>query len=183
MMREVELFGIQIDGDGGVAVLLLRESEAPNRVLPIVVGIGEAASIAMAFADEPSPRPSSHDLMTSFIEQVGARLDAVQVTELQDETFLAELTLSGPDGPVQLDSRPSDAIALAVRVDAPVYVAELVLDQAASLEPELDDEEIDREVDRFRALLDEADPADIIEAPEPPADTWHPSEPDGDDAT
>ena len=170
-MREVELFGIQIDGDGGVAVLLLRESDAPHRVLPIVVGVGEAASIAMAFADEPSARPSSHDLMTSFIERVGARLDAVKVTELQDETFLAELTLSGPEGPVQLDSRPSDAIALAVRVDAPLFVAELVLDQAASLEPELDDEEIDHEVERFRALLDQADPADIIEAPEPPTGT------------
>ena len=180
-MKQVELVGIQIDGEAGIAVLLLREEDEPHRVLPIVVGIGEAASIAMAFADEPSPRPSSHDLMTTFIEQVGARLDAVQVTELQDETFLAEVTLSGPDGPVQLDSRPSDAIALAVRVDAPVFVAEFVLDQAGSLEPELDDEEIDHEVARFRAELDAADPADIIGAPDPAPDDESPADADGDE--
>ena len=178
-MKQVELVGIQIDGDGGIAVLLLREEDEPHRVLPIVVGIGEAAAIATAFADEPSTRPSSHDLMTTFIEQVGARLDAVQVTELQDETFLAEVTLSGPGGPVQLDSRPSDAIALAVRVDAPVFVAELVLDQAASLEPELDDEEIDREVARFRAELDVAEPAHIIGTPDPAP--GHDAPPDAED--
>jgi bifunctional DNase/RNase len=162
-MRQVELFGIQIDSETGATLVVLREQDEPHRMLPIFVGPGEAASIAMAFADEPSPRPSSHDLMTTFIEEVGARLDAVEVTDLRDDTFLAALTISGPAGELRLDSRPSDAIALAVRVDAPLFVAEVVLAEAGAVLPELDEEAIDREVAEFRSQLDDVDLAELLE--------------------
>ncbi|MGZ6905057.1 MAG: bifunctional nuclease family protein [Acidimicrobiia bacterium] len=170
-MKSVELIGIQVDTATGATLVLLREEDEPHRVLPIFVGTAEAASIAMAVSDEPPERPSSHDLMAAFVERVGARLDSVEVTDLRDSTFRAELAFSGPAGELRLDSRPSDAIALALRADAPLFVAESVLDEAGAYFEELDDEAIDQEVAEFRAELDELDPADFLDEPDADAPT------------
>jgi bifunctional DNase/RNase len=158
-VQPVELFGIQVDPDSGVAALLLREEEGIRRVLPIFVAREDAVSIALAVSGEAPPRPSSHDLMTDFVQRVGAQLEAVEVTDLEDDTFFAALTFRGPEGVLRLEGRPSDAIALAVRADAPMFVADAVLDRAGALLPELDDEAIDREVEAFRAEIDEFDPS------------------------
>lgn len=167
-VQPVELFGIQVDPESGTAALLLREEGGIRRVLPIFVGRDDAVSIALAVSGETAPRPTSHDLMSDFVARVGVELEAVEVTDLEDDTFFAALTFRGPDGVLRLDGRPSDAIALAVRADAPMFVADDVLDRAGALLPELDEEAIDREVEAFRAELDDFDPADLGE-PEPPA--------------
>lgn len=162
IMKHVDLMGLHVDTATGATVVLLREHEAPHRVLPIFIGGGEAASIAIALSGDESPRPLSHDVMTAFVEGVGAHLDAVEVTDLHDGAFTAELAFSGYPGELRIDSRPSDAIALAVRVDAPLFVADAVLDEAGTVLNEiLDEQDIDHEVAEFRTQLDGLDPSDF----------------------
>ena len=141
-------------------------------MLPIFIGEAEAASIAVALTGELPPRPLTHDLMAALVTSLELHLDSVQVTDVVDGTFTAELTLSGPTGGHRLDTRPSDGIALAVRLGTPLYVNESVLDLAGSLIDEdsnydaaeadlIDDEAIDQEVSDFRSFLDTLDPDDF----------------------
>ena len=169
-MISVELIGIQVDPLSGAAAVVLREHDAPNRLLPIIVGQADASSIAIAASGSRLPRPMTHDLLASVVDALDGHLDAVEVTELHEGSFLADLMLSGPAGQRRIDTRPSDAIALAVRLQAPLFVSEAVLDEAGALpeiEPVADqpalDAAIDAEVDQFRAFLDELDPTDFID--------------------
>lgn len=146
-------------------MVVLREHDAPHRVVPIVVGGAEAASIAVALSGETPPRPLSHDLLATLIRDLGARVDRVEVTALRDGAFLAELAVSGPQGGHRLDARPSDGIALALRVGAPVYMSETVLDAAGRVLVERpDDHAIDQAVARFRGYLDRLDPGALSAA-------------------
>lgn len=147
---------MQLDSETGAVAIVLRERDEPGRVVPIVIGGIEAVSIAAAVSGDEPPRPASHDLMASLLDATGAHLDAIEVTELRDGAFLAELSLRGGDGDVRVDSRPSDAIALALRVDAPMFMTESVLDDAGFVLPEMPDEEqIEEELEEFRTRLDE----------------------------
>ena len=132
-MIAVELIGIQVDPISGAAAVVLREHDAPNRLLPIMVGQADASSIAIAASGAHLPRPMTHDLMASVVDALDGHLDSVEVTELHEGAFLANLTLSGPAGQRRIDTRPSDAIALAVRLQAPLFVSEAVLDEAGAL--------------------------------------------------
>jgi uncharacterized protein len=174
-MRPVDILGLNVEAANGGPLVLLREHDAPHRVLPISIGAPEAIAIGLALDHEVPPRPLTHDLLATFVHDLDARVDHVEVTELRNGTFHAELTVEGPTGERRLDSRPSDAIALALRVDAPVFVSEDVLDEAGAIlaivtdedtvevdaEPEVDEETIEAEVARFRTLLDDLDPAQL----------------------
>lgn len=175
-MLLVDLVGIQMDPGTGASILVLREHDAPNRLLPIIVGGAEAASIAFTASGQTAPRPMTHDLMATLVESFDGRVDAVEVTELRDGSFLASLAVSGPTGEHRVDTRPSDAIALAVRLHAPLFVSEHVLDEAGTIpNVELDEEAIDAEVDQFRDFLSELNPTDFgVELP-PVADADDPS--------
>ena len=165
-MKPVELVGVHIEATTGAPLVLLREQDAPHRVLPIFVGGPEAAAIALALSGQPSPRPLTHDVMAALVESLGAALERVEVTEVRDGAFFAELAVSGPNGGGRLDTRPSDAIALAVRLHAPLFVSDGVLDAAGTVLEEAPDEEtIEGEVAEFRSFLDEIDPADFVAAP------------------
>src|SRR5687767_14800312 len=122
-MRSVDLVGITVEASSGAPLVVLREHDAPHRLLPIFIGETEAASIAIAVAGMTPPRPLSHDLMAELVEMFHGRVDAVEVTELRDGSFIAELAVHGPDGDRRFDTRPSDAIALAVRLGAPLFVS------------------------------------------------------------
>ena len=193
-MKLVELVGIQLDADSGAHMLLLREQDEPHRLLPIVIGGLEATSIAIAATGQRAPRPLTHDLMAALVESLDGHLDAVEVTDLLDGAFIAQLDVSGPNGEQQLDTRPSDAIALAVRLHAPLYVSEHVLDEAGTIPEQIVDEattaapiasdidadidadiaaDIDAEVEDFRTFLEQLDPDDFLDAP-PPTDTGTP---------
>jgi bifunctional DNase/RNase len=168
-MRSVDLVGIQMEVTTGVPVVILREHDEPHRVLPIFVGGAEAASIALAATGQTPKRPQAHDLMASLVESLDGHLDAVEVVELRDGTFVANLAISGPTGDRRVDTRPSDAIALAVRLGAPLFVSDAVLDEAGAVPVEeadeptpIDAEAIDADVDRFRDFLDHVDPADFV---------------------
>lgn len=159
-MKLVEIAGIHIEATSGAPLVLLRERDAPHRVLPIFVGGPEAAAIAVALSGQSLSRPSTHDVMAALVESLDAEVERVEVTDFRDGAFLAELTVSGPSGGRRLDTRPSDAIALAVRLHAPLFVSDTVLDEAGTTLQEAPDEEtIDDEVSQFRSFLDGVEPS------------------------
>ena len=161
----VRVLGLAVDGAGQPVVLLtpLVGGDGPRTLVPIWVGAQEAASISIAVSGEDPPRPLSHDLMKRLLDTVGATVDRVDVTRIEEGTFYAALSLTTRDGAVTLDCRPSDAIALAARVGAPLFVAEAVIDDAGVMEDEDDSEpaEAEEKVEEFRRFLDEVDPEDF----------------------
>lgn len=170
-MRRVDITGIALEAHSGAPLVVLREQDEPHRLLPIFIGAPEASAIAIAATGQQPPRPMVHDVMAALVMSLDGRVEAIEVTGLQDGTYFASINVAGPGGTRQVDSRPSDALALAVRVGAPVWVHESVLDEAGSLpEPEdpadtesvVDDATIEAELDDFRSFLDDVDPADFI---------------------
>jgi bifunctional DNase/RNase len=167
-VKPVDVLGLNVEVGNGTPLVLLCEQDAPHRVLPIFIGGREAVAIALALSGEPPPRPLTHDLLAAVIETLDARVDHVEVTDVREGTFVAELALHGPHGGVSLDSRPSDAIALALRLDAPLFASDEVLDQAGALvSTEAEQRVIDEDVDRFRAFLDEVDPREFEKHQDP----------------
>lgn len=171
-MKHVDLFGLTVEPGSGAPLVLLREHDEPHRVLPIFVGGPEAAAIALALGDERPPRPLTHDLLAEMVATLDVEVERVEVTALRDGTFFAELAVRGPTGSRRVDSRPSDAIALAVRLDAPLYASPEVLDEAgAILTYSPDEATIEQEVEQFRSTLEGIDPADFADGrpSEPPS--------------
>ena len=164
-MVQVRVLGVALDAARQHIVLLkpLLEEPGEGRVLPIWIGAQEATSILIAVQGEQAPRPLSHDLITTLFGTVGARIERVDVTRIDDGTFYAELSLTTPTGPQVLDSRSSDAIALAVRVQAPIWVADEVLDEAGipAEMVDFDHDEEEEKLDEFKRFLDEVDPEDF----------------------
>lgn len=129
----MELLGVRMELVGNVPVLLLREREGLRRVLPIYVGVPEATSIQWAKEGREAPRPLTHDLIVDLFGALGAVLEKVVITDVQEGTFFAELHLQSRTGPVVVSSRPSDAIAIAVRAGAMIYCTGDVLDEAGRI--------------------------------------------------
>jgi hypothetical protein len=129
---------------GSSTPLLLLEEVGGERVLPIFVGAPEATAIAYALQNVQTPRPMSHDLLGNVIKQLGARLFAVEITELIDNTFYANLKLLRDGVEIDVSSRPSDAVALALRVGAPILVSDQLMDeQGKVMSLDEDAEEVD----------------------------------------
>ena len=129
-MIEMKVFGLALDEESQVPVLILKDSEEKT-VLPIWIGAMEAMAISLALNDVELPRPMTHDLLLSMIHKLDAHVVAVNVTELTEGTYYAEIEVEVEGGIRRIDSRPSDAIALALRAKAPILVAEPVLQQVA----------------------------------------------------
>jgi uncharacterized protein len=120
-------------------VVILREADR-ERYLPIWIGSWEAQSIAMKLQGIEAERPLTHDLLASILEELGASVRRIVVSDLADETYRARIVLASSGDDYEIDARPSDAIALAVRVSAPIFATEAVLDRASVI-PEADEEE------------------------------------------
>jgi bifunctional DNase/RNase len=129
-MVECELSRIVINEDSDQQHIWIREKDG-IRTFPIVIAIGEAMAIDRHVNARTMPRPLTHDLLKAVIESLGARVQRVEVTKLENQTFFAELILMGPDGEIAVDSRPSDAIATGVRFGAPLYVNDDVLQECS----------------------------------------------------
>jgi bifunctional DNase/RNase len=151
-MREVVVHGVRIDLPAGVPMLLLREVDG-TRGLPIWIGAAEASAIANALEGATPPRPLTHDLMADLLEALGHTLTAVKITEVEEGTFYAVIEVDGE----QVSARPSDAVALALRVGAPIYAAEDVLAEVGVEIPAPREEE----VEKFREFLDNVSPEDF----------------------
>ena len=129
---QMEVSKIRIDERRGEQVVVLKE-RGGNRFLPIIIGISEVTAIKMKISGIQPPRPLTHDLLKDTIAQLGATLQRIVITKLEFNTFFAKLVIQTKEGQVQeVDARPSDSIAVALRTDAPIFVAEEVLQQVAS---------------------------------------------------
>jgi len=129
---QMEVSKIRIDERRGEQIIVLKE-RGGNRLLPIIIGISEVTAIKMKISGIQPPRPLTHDLLRNTITQLGAKLARVVINKLEFNTFFATLVLDTPSGTTEeVDARPSDSIALALRADAPIFVAEDVLTQVAS---------------------------------------------------
>jgi len=126
---QMKVRGITIDQKTQQPVVLLVDLNG-KRALPIWIGTAEARAIAMELEGMSTPRPMTHDLITNILKELKADIEKITITELKDNTYFALLSLKGKKGPVTVDSRPSDAIALALKVKAPIYVTNAVLDAA-----------------------------------------------------
>jgi hypothetical protein len=131
-MIEVTIDSIRVSLMNYQRVVILKEKIA-DRYLPIWIGPAEADAIAAKLQDIAVPRPLTHDLLCSVIDTLGANVSFVVVNDLQSDTFYAKIVLNVDGGEMEVDSRPSDALAIAVRADAPIYVEESVLDKAGIL--------------------------------------------------
>jgi bifunctional DNase/RNase len=130
-MVECEVSRIIIDEKSHEQVVVLRE-KGGERFLPIVIGIAEASSIRIKFGGPQPPRPITHDLIKTIIEALDARLDGIVVDDFKDNTFFAKMLLKTADGRNRkIDARPSDSIAVAVRMGAPIFVEEDVLEHSS----------------------------------------------------
>jgi bifunctional DNase/RNase len=133
MFVEMKVRGLALDPMSNMPIIILRDDE-DKRSLPIWVGIFEANAIALELEKIATPRPMTHDLIKSILETIEARVMKVVVTDLRDNTFFAVIHLQVGETEYTVDSRPSDAIALALRVAAPIYVDEEVVRKARTLE-------------------------------------------------
>ncbi|MBI1389487.1 MAG: bifunctional nuclease family protein [bacterium] len=129
-MIEMDFYELRLDESGADQIIILKERNG-GRMMPILIGYYEAQSIHLALNDIHIQRPLTHDLAVSIIESLGASIERIVVTDLRDSTFYARIFFTTPNGEVDIDSRPSDAIALAVRTNSPIYVAREVLNQVA----------------------------------------------------
>ncbi len=132
-MIEMKVKGLTLDPLTNVPIVILRELEG-ERALPIWVGIFEAHAIAREIENFQTPRPMTHDLIKNIISGIKAKVNRIVVNDLKDNTFFAEIYLALNGSEVVIDARPSDAIALALRTNAPIFVEEKVLDEAKSIE-------------------------------------------------
>ena len=156
-MLRMTVAGIPLDPASGSAVLVLSTPE--GRTLPILIGLAEATSIAKELEGVELPRPLTHDLLRDAIQELQARVIRVEVTELRENTYYAVIVLENADGrKTRLDSRPSDAIALAVRVNTPIFVHEQVLKETHSSPQEI---LAATEKEEWKKILEEMDPEDF----------------------
>jgi hypothetical protein len=156
-MIEMELTGVRVELPTNQPIVLLRE-RAGERYLPIWIGAAEAAAIALSLQGVVTPRPMTHDLLKSILDDLSVRVGRIIVTELRESTFYATIELERGAERYEISSRPSDAIALAVRTSTPIFASDEVLEEAAILIPGDEDEE----VEKFREFLDNVTPEDFV---------------------
>lgn len=159
-MVRVQVAGVALDGAGQHVILLSPETPGDDRVLPIWIGAQEATAILIAVEQAQAPRPLAHDLMRSMLDALDGVVERVDITRVDEGTFYAEVAVRGASGTRVLDARPSDAVALASRTAAPVFVAEAVLDEAgvSGLIVHEDEQAV---VAQFQRFLDDVDPNDF----------------------
>ncbi len=156
-MVELILFDVRLDPPVQQPVVLLRE-RAGERLLPIWIGSSEANAIEFARQGVDPPRPMTHDLLKGLLDELGTRVDRIVIDDLRDGTFYATIHLQGPSRTHTISSRPSDAIALAIRAGAPIFAVDQVLNEAAVV---MQDDDEDQEVERFREFLEKISPDDF----------------------
>jgi len=157
--EKVTVYGVSFDVTSKQPIVLLKE-EDKNRFLPIWIGHPEAAAILMKLQGAELPRPMTHDLLASIIDQLSGRVLRILVTELRESTFYAIVELEAGGEEIHIDSRPSDAIALAVRTNSPIFASSELLD-SNGIEFEQEVEDIEDVVKEFKQFLDEVSPEDF----------------------
>ena len=171
-MVEMHLAAVRVDLHTNTPMVFLREVGGARRTLPILIAVPEATAIELALRGVEPPRPLTHDLMRDVFAAIGVRVERVVVTELRVNTFYAEIHLSQDGRHFTVSSRPSDAIALAARVNAPIFADDELLDaEGVELEESVDGDDLDESddedvtpdelVEQFKEFIDEIRPEDF----------------------
>ena len=158
----MEIYGVSFDLVGKQPIVLLKTAEG-NKFLPIWIGHAEAAAILMKLQNTTAPRPLTHDLLVNILGELEVEVLRVTVTELRENTFYATITIQHDGAELEIDSRSSDAIAIAVRAQAPIFAADSVIDESGI---EFEGEDVNEEeiVDEFKRFLDRVSAEDFAEA-------------------
>ncbi|HEY3175699.1 MAG TPA: bifunctional nuclease family protein [Candidatus Polarisedimenticolia bacterium] len=156
MTVEMKIKGLMIDPITQMPIIILKDPKS-DAVLPIWVGLFEANAIALQIEKISTPRPMTHDLLKNVLGQLDARIQKVVISDLKENTFYAVIHMVHGGDTVLVDSRPSDAIAVALRADAPIFVEEEVITRARSVDMARDA----TESDRLRQWLEKLDPEDL----------------------
>ena len=159
-MQEMVIYGVSFDMVGKQPIVLLKTMNG-NKFLPIWIGHAEAAAILMKLQGAESPRPMTHDLLNDVVGELNAQITRITVTELKENTFYALITLKVSQSEIEIDSRPSDALALAVRTNAPIFAADKVIEESG-IEFEGESEDTEAVVDKFKEFLDSVSPEDFL---------------------
>jgi len=165
-MIEVELIGVSVEVASNTPIVVLQELTGASRSLSIFIGGPEATAIAFALEGVQAPRPLTHDLFKDVLETVEIELDHVVVSELKEATFFAELHLTNGADTWVVSARPSDALALAARVECPIYVNDAVMNEAGVSDVVDDDDDVpagnpEEVVEEFRQFIDSVNPEDF----------------------
>jgi bifunctional DNase/RNase len=161
-MVEMTIYGVSFDLVGKQPIVLLKTADG-NKFLPIWIGHPEAAAILMKLQGASAPRPLTHDLLVNILGELNVEVLRVTVTELRENTFYASITIQQDGSELEIDSRSSDAIAIAVRAHAPIFAADAVVEESAI---EFEGEDVNEEeiVDEFKRFLDRVSAEDFAEA-------------------
>ncbi len=160
MLREMRVAGITVDPFTNTPIVILKDLEDRD-VLPIWIGLLEASSIATALEHIPTPRPMTHDLLKNILENLGVKVIKVEINDLRDNTYYALIHLDVKGKRLVVDSRPSDAIALALRVEAPIYVDEDVLRKSAKVDFERKGDKVVTDSKEWEDILESLSPDDF----------------------
>lgn len=164
-MIPMELVGVRVELPSNTPIVLLRSSggdEGTGRMLPIFIGGPEATSIALAQEGVEPPRPMTHDLFAQVLEEMSISIEKVVITELRERTFFAELHMRAPNEARVMSARPSDAIALAVRMSVPIFAEDALLDEAGyEDEPEVEDDAAETVLEEFMDFIENVNPEDF----------------------
>jgi bifunctional DNase/RNase len=166
-MVEVRLRAVRVDLQSNTPVLLLQETDGEGRTLPIFIGTPEAAAIAYALQGVEMPRPMTHDLMRDVLSSLDVQIERVVITELQNATYYAELRLRRGNDVTVVSSRPSDAVAVAVRTGSPLFVSDELMDAEGILLAPDESEEAEDEpppeviIGQFQEFLEDVKPEDF----------------------
>src|ERR1035438_4548419 len=158
-VQEMVIYGVSFDMVGKQPIVLLKTVES-NKFLPIWIGHPEAAAILMKLQGASTPRPMTHDLLSEMLGELEVECTRVAVTELRENTFYASISLRANGRELEIDSRPSDALALAVRSGAPIFAADEVITESA-IEFEHEVEDTEEVVEKFKDFLDRVTPEDF----------------------
>ena len=156
MEVEVKIKGLMIDPISNLPIVILKQADS-DAVLPIWVGIFEANAIALQIESISTPRPMTHDLVRNLLDKLSAKVEKIVITELRDATFYALIYVNFQGGTVHIDSRPSDAIAIALRTESPIFVDEKVISQAKKIDFPKDP----GENEKLKKWLENLDPEDL----------------------
>ncbi len=189
-MREMSVYGVSFDLVGKQPIVLLKTADG-DKFLPVWIGHPEAASILMKLQDQAPPRPQTHDLLVDVITQLEAEIVRVTVTELRENTFHASITLRRNGDEIEIDSRTSDAIAIAIRADAKIFAADDVVEESG-IEFDGDGDEAELRIaavtplahldpDEFRRFLDTVTPEEFAQGLEEQGLGENPDEPGSDE--
>jgi bifunctional DNase/RNase len=161
MLVELNLVGVRLEVPSNVPVLMLKETNGKLRELPIFIGGPEASAIHYALEGIVPERPLTHDLLVAVVSELGGSIEKVVLTEVVEHTYFAEIEIAVKGATSRVSSRPSDAVAIAVRVGAPIFAESALMDSAAKEPPVVQPDEEEGILDDFRQFIDSISPEDF----------------------